>query len=172
MDFLAGWGLDWLWPFLLGYPQNKIAVIDQVSIAHVVEHSCLSSVRHPAMCTVWPTATPLHARMFVSHHRRDQTLLMLCFMLLDYCLSSSCCWCYCQQTWAYALPMALPMHSGVHNTCPCVWRCDFLFDTVTNGATECRSHRAWSKAMQALCCSFLGMLHFNAQGQSEESTTA
>lgn len=29
----AGWGLDWLWPFLLGYPAEKVAVIDEVSTA-------------------------------------------------------------------------------------------------------------------------------------------
>ncbi len=27
---LVGWGLDFVWPFLLKYPRNKIAVIDQV----------------------------------------------------------------------------------------------------------------------------------------------
>ena len=30
----AGHGLDWVWPFLLGYPQDKIAVIDDVCVIH------------------------------------------------------------------------------------------------------------------------------------------
>ncbi len=30
----AGHGLDWVWPFLLGYPQDKIAAIDDVCVIH------------------------------------------------------------------------------------------------------------------------------------------
>ena len=30
MGAYAGWGLDWLWPFLLGHPLEKIAIIDEV----------------------------------------------------------------------------------------------------------------------------------------------
>ena len=30
----SGWGLDFLWPKLLGYPKNKIAIIDLVNIIH------------------------------------------------------------------------------------------------------------------------------------------
>lgn len=30
----AGYGLDWIWPFLLGYPQERIAVIDEVCVIH------------------------------------------------------------------------------------------------------------------------------------------
>lgn len=30
----TGHGLDWVWPFLLGYPQEKIAYIDEVCIIH------------------------------------------------------------------------------------------------------------------------------------------
>ncbi|KAL0046279.1 hypothetical protein WJX82_007868 [Trebouxia sp. C0006] len=30
----SGHGLDWVWPFLLGYPQDKIAVIDDVCVIH------------------------------------------------------------------------------------------------------------------------------------------
>ena len=33
----AGWGLDWLWPFLLGYPSEKVAIIDEV-----LSHCCAS----------------------------------------------------------------------------------------------------------------------------------
>ncbi|KAL6776590.1 hypothetical protein ACKKBG_A21765 [Auxenochlorella protothecoides x Auxenochlorella symbiontica] len=29
-----GWGLDWIWPDLLGYPSDKIAVIDEVCLFH------------------------------------------------------------------------------------------------------------------------------------------
>ena len=28
----AGHGLEWLWPFLLGYPQDKIAVIKEICV--------------------------------------------------------------------------------------------------------------------------------------------
>ncbi|DBB15097.1 TPA: hypothetical protein ACH3X3_004108 [Trebouxia sp. C0006] len=30
----TGWGLDWLWPFLLGCPSEKIAIIDEVCVIH------------------------------------------------------------------------------------------------------------------------------------------
>ena len=30
----AGWGLDFVWPFLLRYPRDKIAVVDQVCMFH------------------------------------------------------------------------------------------------------------------------------------------
>ena len=30
----AGWGLDFVWPFLLKYPKDKIAVLDDVCIYH------------------------------------------------------------------------------------------------------------------------------------------
>ena len=29
-----GHGLDWIWPYLLGYPQDRIAVIDEVCVIH------------------------------------------------------------------------------------------------------------------------------------------
>lgn len=30
----SGWGYDYLWPLLLGYPQNKIAIIDAIIMRH------------------------------------------------------------------------------------------------------------------------------------------
>jgi hypothetical protein len=30
----SGWGLDFLWPKILGYPENKIAIIDDVTVTH------------------------------------------------------------------------------------------------------------------------------------------
>jgi hypothetical protein len=33
----SGWGLDLLWPRLLGYPKDKIAVIDKIVIEHTRE---------------------------------------------------------------------------------------------------------------------------------------
>jgi hypothetical protein len=30
----SGWGLDLLWPFLLGYPTDRIAVIDETPVVH------------------------------------------------------------------------------------------------------------------------------------------
>jgi hypothetical protein len=30
----AGWGLDFVWPFLLRYPKQQIAVIDEVCMWH------------------------------------------------------------------------------------------------------------------------------------------
>ncbi len=30
----AGWGLDFVWPFLLRYPRDRIAVVDQVCMFH------------------------------------------------------------------------------------------------------------------------------------------
>ena len=30
----AGHGLDWVWPFLLGYPQEKIAIINDICVVH------------------------------------------------------------------------------------------------------------------------------------------
>lgn len=30
----SGWGLDFLWPKVLGYPSNKIAIIDNVTVIH------------------------------------------------------------------------------------------------------------------------------------------
>jgi hypothetical protein len=31
---IYGWGHDWIWPMLLGYPPNKIAVIDSCAVKH------------------------------------------------------------------------------------------------------------------------------------------
>lgn len=31
---VTGWGLDYAWPKLLGYPRNKIGIIDQVAVHH------------------------------------------------------------------------------------------------------------------------------------------
>lgn len=33
-DAYTGWGLDFVWPFLLKYPRNRIAVIDDVCMIH------------------------------------------------------------------------------------------------------------------------------------------
>ncbi|KAL6777508.1 hypothetical protein ACKKBF_B21770 [Auxenochlorella protothecoides x Auxenochlorella symbiontica] len=33
-DAYFGWGLDWLWPALLSYPPDKVAVIDEVCVYH------------------------------------------------------------------------------------------------------------------------------------------
>ncbi|KFM26396.1 hypothetical protein F751_4889 [Auxenochlorella protothecoides] len=33
-DAYTGWGLDFVWPFLLKYPKNRIAVIDEVCMVH------------------------------------------------------------------------------------------------------------------------------------------
>jgi hypothetical protein len=33
----SGWGLDLLWPKLLGYPKDKIAIIDKIVIDHTKE---------------------------------------------------------------------------------------------------------------------------------------
>jgi hypothetical protein len=30
----SSWGYDYLWPFLLGYPENKIAILDQINMIH------------------------------------------------------------------------------------------------------------------------------------------
>jgi hypothetical protein len=30
----SGWGYDYLWPYLLGYPQDKIAIIDNIIMTH------------------------------------------------------------------------------------------------------------------------------------------
>jgi hypothetical protein len=30
----SGWGYDFLWPFLLRYPKDKIAIIDKIEITH------------------------------------------------------------------------------------------------------------------------------------------
>ena len=30
----SGFGLDWVWPYLLGYPQEKIAIIKAVCVVH------------------------------------------------------------------------------------------------------------------------------------------
>ena len=30
----SGWGLDYLWPKILGYPKNKIAIIDEIFAIH------------------------------------------------------------------------------------------------------------------------------------------
>lgn len=30
----AGWGLDWVWPFLLGFPPDKVAFLDDVCVVH------------------------------------------------------------------------------------------------------------------------------------------
>ena len=37
----AGWGLDWLWPFLLDYPAGKIAIIDEVRSTHCTMSLCV-----------------------------------------------------------------------------------------------------------------------------------
>ena len=33
----AGWGLDCVWPFLLGYPRDKVAVLDDVCMFHAAD---------------------------------------------------------------------------------------------------------------------------------------
>jgi hypothetical protein len=30
----SSWGLDGIWPYLLNYPKNKIAIIDNISMIH------------------------------------------------------------------------------------------------------------------------------------------
>lgn len=30
----SGWGYDYLWPYLLGYPENRIAIIDSITMQH------------------------------------------------------------------------------------------------------------------------------------------
>ncbi len=30
----AGWGLDFVWPFLLDFPHDKVAVVDAICFAH------------------------------------------------------------------------------------------------------------------------------------------
>ena len=30
----SSWGYDYLWPFLLGYPEVKIAILDQINMIH------------------------------------------------------------------------------------------------------------------------------------------
>ncbi|MDB5210585.1 MAG: hypothetical protein JWQ30_1412, partial [Sediminibacterium sp.] len=30
----SAWGYDYLWPYLLGYPKDKIAIIDAVRMVH------------------------------------------------------------------------------------------------------------------------------------------
>lgn len=30
----SSWGYDYLWPHMLGYPENKIAIIDQINMVH------------------------------------------------------------------------------------------------------------------------------------------
>jgi len=32
--YTAGHGLDWVWPFILGYPQEKIAIINDICVIH------------------------------------------------------------------------------------------------------------------------------------------
>jgi hypothetical protein len=31
----SSWGYDYLWPFLLGYPEMKIAILDQINMVHI-----------------------------------------------------------------------------------------------------------------------------------------
>jgi hypothetical protein len=31
---MSGWGLDFLWPHLLGYPENRIAILDETPVKH------------------------------------------------------------------------------------------------------------------------------------------
>jgi len=33
-NIVAGWGLDWVWPQMLGHPRNRVAVIDDVTVRH------------------------------------------------------------------------------------------------------------------------------------------
>ena len=49
----AGYGLDWIWPFLLGYPQDRIAVIDEVCVIH--PHKPLQERGKVSMYDVNPT---------------------------------------------------------------------------------------------------------------------
>ena len=30
----AGYGLDWVWPLLMGFPQDRVAIIDEVCVIH------------------------------------------------------------------------------------------------------------------------------------------
>ena len=34
LTWSAAYGLDWVWPFKLGFPQNRIAIIDDVCVIH------------------------------------------------------------------------------------------------------------------------------------------
>src|SRR6185436_6910282 len=31
---ISGWGLDFVWPHLLGLPENRIAILDETSVLH------------------------------------------------------------------------------------------------------------------------------------------
>jgi hypothetical protein len=33
-ESVSGWGLDFLWPYLLGYPKDRIAVLDETPVLH------------------------------------------------------------------------------------------------------------------------------------------
>jgi hypothetical protein len=36
-DADTGWGLDFIWPFLLGFPRTKVAIVDAVCTYHAAE---------------------------------------------------------------------------------------------------------------------------------------
>lgn len=40
----SGWGADFIWPMLLGFPDNKIAVIDKVQCCHPKSDSSLNEI--------------------------------------------------------------------------------------------------------------------------------
>ncbi|KAL3156462.1 hypothetical protein ABBQ38_000767 [Trebouxia sp. C0009 RCD-2024] len=49
----SGHGLDWIWPYLLGYPQDRIAIIDEICVIH--PHQSLQRQGKTSMYDVNPS---------------------------------------------------------------------------------------------------------------------
>lgn len=43
---LTGWGLDYVWPYLLRYPSDEIGIIDAVCVSHI-NWAALSRIFQP-----------------------------------------------------------------------------------------------------------------------------
>ena len=69
----AGWGLDWLWPFLLGYPPEKVAIIDEVfglPYTRLTTAGLLTATLCMKHCT--------HSSLACKHHKQPKTPWQRC----------------------------------------------------------------------------------------------
>jgi hypothetical protein len=70
----AGWGLDWVWPYLLRYPRDSIAVIDEICMVH--PHTVGTKSGEGSVYDVWAPydAEEEEKRRRVEYHYNPRTL--------------------------------------------------------------------------------------------------
>ncbi len=70
----SGWGYDWLWPFLLNSPQDKIAIIDNI----IMEHT--KPVGGNYSSDRFPIPPHLEKDMLLQHYNIDSSYITYSFI--------------------------------------------------------------------------------------------